>query len=134
MYTPSHEATDMIHCLYELKESARRTLAWYGDPHAAAAGAFPEPPAYPPPETLNAPGIWVKFGSGPPKFGAIAPDFGAIAPNLGATAPNLCAIAPKFGAIALNLGAIAPNLGAIAPNLCAIARKFGAIAPNLVAI
>ena len=65
MYTPSHEATDMIHCLYELKESARRTLAWYGDPHAAAAGAFPEPPAYPPPETLNAPGIWVKFGSGP---------------------------------------------------------------------
>ena len=50
--TPDHEGTGMIQCLYALKESVRRTLAWYGDPHAAAAGAIPQPPAYPPPEAL----------------------------------------------------------------------------------
>ena len=50
--TPDHEGTDMTQCLYALKESVRRTLAWYGDPHAAAAGAIPQPPAYPPPEAL----------------------------------------------------------------------------------
>ena len=36
---PQHSATASLQCLYALNESARRTLALYGDPHAFAAQA-----------------------------------------------------------------------------------------------
>ena len=52
---PQHSATAALQCLYALNESARRTLALYGDPHAFAAQASLESsmPQLPPIEMVR---------------------------------------------------------------------------------
>ena len=52
---PQHSATASLQCLYALNESARRTLALYGDPHAFAAQASLESsmPQLPPIEMVR---------------------------------------------------------------------------------